>query len=331
VTEITVVVPARNASATIGRTLAALAAQETTLTYEVLVVDSGSSDETVAIASSAEVVSQVLHNPGGEPAGSRNLGVSHGNGRVLAFTDADCEPAPDWLAAGVRALERAEIVQGAVVPRGVAGPFDRTLGVSDEYGLYETANLFVRRDCFERIGGFEPVLALDSGELVPGLAVGAGLGTGTDTRPFGEDTWFVWRAKRAGARTGFATDAVVRHAVFPRSPGGFVAEAARVRYFPPLVALIPELRDEFLHRRWFLSPSSLRFDLAIGGLAVTALSRRRLPGLAAVVVYALPLAREARHMSGRERLRVPAARIATDVVTFASLVRGSHRARTLVL
>jgi glycosyltransferase involved in cell wall biosynthesis len=308
---VTVVVPARDAEATIDGTLAALSAQEASFDYEVVVVDSGSGDRTVAVASSAPVVSAVLRNPGGEPAGSRNLGAAHGSGSMLAFTDADCEPEPGWLAAGVRALAAADLVAGAVLPVRPPGPFDRTVGVAHDHGLYETANLFVSRAWFERVGGFEPVVgSVDAGRA-----------------PFGEDAWFGWRLRRAGARAAFCSEAVVRHAVFPRGAAGYVAERARVRHFPALVALIPELRGQFLFRRAFLSSESARFDLMVAG----ALTRRRSTALLAALPYAASVARAAHDVPAPRRALVAGARIVADAVTFAALVAGSVRARTAVL
>jgi glycosyltransferase involved in cell wall biosynthesis len=329
--EITVVVPARNAAATIGRTLDALAAQEVVADYEVIVVDSGSGDQTAAIVEASGVATALLRNPGGEPAGSRNLGVRHGTGRMLAFTDADCAPAPGWLAAGMRALVGADIVQGKVLAAGPRGPLDRTLEVASEYGLYETASLFARRETFERVGGFEAVLALDSGELVSGLAAaGPALENGSELRPFGEDVWFVWRAKRDGARTAFADDAIVHHAVFERELLDAVAERYRSRYFPPLVALVPELRGRFLHRGVFLSPASMRFDLIlVGGVAGAAL-RRWWPGLLGAAPYGVALAGELRKWPARVWVRVVAGTVAGDAVACVGLVRGSVRAGTLV-
>jgi hypothetical protein len=330
--EITVVVPARDASATIGRTLAGLATQEVDVDYEVVVVDSGSTDDTPEIVSASAAVTTLLRNPGGEPASSRNMGSRHGAGRVLAFTDADCEPTPSWLAAGLRALDHADIVQGKVLPVREPGPFDRTVCVVRETGLYETANLFVRREVFERVGGFEPVIALSTGELVQGVDEGGPqIGDGRDTQPFGEDVWFAWRAKRCGARSAFAEEALVYHAVFPRGLRDFVAEQQRTRYFPPLVALIPELRDQFLKHQIFLTPASARFDLAIAGLAAAALTRRRVPALAAVAADAACLSPELGRWPRGERPRVAAGRIAADAVTFVALVRGTISARAPVL
>src|SRR3954471_23237968 len=51
--DVTVIVPAHDAAATIGDTLSALAAQDFEGVYEVVVVDDGSSDETAAIAERA--------------------------------------------------------------------------------------------------------------------------------------------------------------------------------------------------------------------------------------------------------------------------------------
>jgi glycosyltransferase involved in cell wall biosynthesis len=312
---VTVVVPARNAEATIGRALAALADQRLDQQYEVVVVDSGSSDRTRAVVEASELRATLLDNPGGEPAGSRNLGVARARGRLIAFTDADCEPEPGWLAAGVRALAGADLVQGRVVPARAAGPFDRTVSVGRDHGLYETANLFVRRETFERVGGFEPVAALER----------------TERQPFGEDAWFAWRAKRAGASCTFAADAVVRHAVFERGAGEYIAERARCRMFPPLVAQIPELRRQFLHRRIFLSPDSARFDLALAGLLAARISGRRTPTLLATLPYAAAVLGDARRSRPGERLLTAGARVAADALTLAALARGSVDARTVVL
>ncbi len=313
---ITVVVPARNAAATIGRTLAALAAQQVDVGYEVIVVDSGSSDETTQIvASSGAAV--LLRNPHGEPASSRNLGARHGSGALLAFTDADCEPACDWLAAGHRALMEADLVQGRVSPIRAPGPFDRTLAVEREHGLYETANLFVTRELFDRIGGFQPLPFLDP-----------------QADPFGEDVWFAWRPRRAGARTAFAPQARVGHEVFARGPRDFVAERARCRYFPPLVALIPELRDGFLHRSLFLTAASMRFDLVIASVALGLATPHRRCWLAPIgtAPYAMLLARKACAVAGqRRRLLIAAVQVSADAVALAALLRGSVSARTLVL
>jgi glycosyltransferase involved in cell wall biosynthesis len=300
----TVIVPARNAAGTLGATLAALAQQDTAAAFEVLVVDDGSDDATAAIAEAAGAT--VVRGDGHGPAAARNAGAAAARGAALAFTDADCVPERGWLAAGLAALGTAELVQGRVLPPDGAaiGPYDRFIWVDGEHGLYETANLLVRRELFERLGGFESV-------LVPRRGI-----------ELGEDVWLGWRARRAGAATTFAADALVRHAVFFRGPGAYVAERARLRFFPELAARIPELRDGFLHRRVFLSPRSARFDLAAAGV-LGAMATRRPIALLAALPYACALR--------AARPRAALVEIAADAVGAAALLYGSVRTRSPVL
>src|SRR5437763_8156389 len=236
-----IVIPARNAAATLRAALAAIAAQEDAPDHEVIVVDDGSTDATPQVAEAAGA--RLLRTGGGEgPGAARNIGAAAAQAPLLVFTDADCEPEPAWLACMVGAARRAELVQGVVLPprEAAIGPFDRVLAVVSEYGLYQTANLAIDRALFEIAGGFEPI-------VLP-----------KRSKEMGEDAWLAWRARRLGGRTTFAADAVVRHAVFPRGPAGFVAEQVRVTWFPELVRLMPELREAFLYRRWFLDARSAR-------------------------------------------------------------------------
>lgn len=312
--EISVVIPARDAAATLPGTLAALAQQRDAPSFEVIVVDDGSSDATRRLAAEAAVGVKVLTTRGGEgPATARNVGAAAAQGRLLAFTDADCEPDPGWLAALARA--GADLVQGRVLPPEGAriGPFDRYIAVTTMYGLFETANLAVTRELFDRLGGFQSILRPRFGG-----------------KELGEDVWLGWRARREGARALFCDEALVRHAVFPRGPRGFVAERARVRYFPALVSRIPELREEFLHRRVFLNARTARFDLALAGVAAAAATRNPLP-LAAALPYARTAWRESGRWGRRRRPVVAVAQVTADAVGAAALVAGSVRYGAVVV
>jgi glycosyltransferase involved in cell wall biosynthesis len=308
---ISVVVPARDAAATLPESLAALEAQDLDAPYEVVVADAGSRDATAQLARQAGA-RVVAAGPVG-PGEARNAGVAAASADLLAFTDADCRPAPEWLRHGLHALAHTDLVQGAVRPdpRARLDPFDRTLGVERETGLYETANLFVRRTAFHRAGGFD-----------------AGLGPRMGATHMGEDTLFGWRVRREGSTT-FCPSAVVEHAVIPRTLARHVAERRRERYFPELVARVPELRRTLLTTRLFLSRRSAAFDLAALG-AATALARRSPLALAAALPYASSVARRSAPW-GR---RAPAAAVGTmagDAVGAWSLALGSARTRTPVL
>lgn len=319
---VSVIVPARNSAATLPRTLEALEARDWAGAAEIVVVDDCSDDDTALIAERAGVRVLRLDRQHG-PAGARNAGIAATTAPLLAFTDADCEPATGWLRAIVAALAEADLVTGPVHPDPAAavGPFDRTLHLTAASPRFETANLAVRRATAEAVGGFEPFSPV-AGR--PEL----GLRPRPEQGHFGEDAVFGWRARRAGARVAFAPEALVHHAVFPRSARGYVAERWRLRYFPALVREIPELRSA-LPNTVFLSPRTRRFDTALLGAALAIARRNPLP-LALAAPY---VRRDLRTWSPLTRggLRENAAYVAADAVGLAALVRGAIAARRLLL
>jgi glycosyltransferase involved in cell wall biosynthesis len=305
VPDVSVVIPARDAAVTLPRTLQALERQTLPRErFEVIVADDGSADPTAAIAGASPVVDRVVavEGPAGAgPGAARNAGARAARAPVLAFTDADCSPAPRWLANALAAVGANDLVQGRVEPERPPGAYDRTVYATAFHGLFETANLVVRRDLFDQLGGFEA-----------GWTPGGG-------KELGEDTWFGWRARRAGARVAFAADAVVRHAVFERSARSYAAERRRLVAFPALVRQIPELRSTLCWRRAFLTRRGAAFDAAALGIVLAAAARDP-----RALVLAVPYAAELR------RDRTPA-KVAADAVGAAALLAGSVRARTLLL
>ena len=311
--EVAVIVPARNAAATIESTLRAIAELEFDRPFDVIVVDDASTDETAAIAArhGAQVVTLPLQSG---PGAARNAGVAATTASSLAFTDADCTPSRSWLRAGISALARgADLVTGPIRPveDTVVGPFDRTLSVEGPSPLFESANVFVSRELFERLDGFR---------RPPGVSLTVAQGH------FGEDVVFGWRAMRAGAVRRHAAEAVVFHAVFPRGPAGYLAERLRLRLFPGLVSEVPELRGE-LPARIFLSRRTMRFDLALAGCLLALALRRPAPLLAAVPYLKNDLWRGA----GPSAIGRNAIFAAGDLIGLAALLRGSISAKTPVL
>ncbi|MBL7254425.1 glycosyltransferase family 2 protein [Paractinoplanes lichenicola] len=130
-TPLWVIVPAYNEAARIGATLDALAAQTDT-DFTLLVVDNGSTDETAAIARQfhGPFPSYVVVEREKGVGCAVDTGFRHAiaAGAVhLARTDADCLPAPGWVAAARAALhESSGLACGRITARrDEHGPFGR--------------------------------------------------------------------------------------------------------------------------------------------------------------------------------------------------------------
>lgn len=161
-----VIVPHYNDLEGLDRCLTALAKQTVPRSdFEIVVADNASPLPRDAIErvinGRARLV--VEHERGAGPA--RNAAVKASDGGMLAFTDADCIPEPDWLAAGLAGLERFDVVGGrmrvATSDSRLSGAegfevvfaFDNRSYVETK-GFTVTANMFCRRATFDAVGPF---------------------------------------------------------------------------------------------------------------------------------------------------------------------------------
>ena len=109
--QLSVIVPAKDAAATISDCLRALTQQQGyTLgrDYEIILVDDGSRDNTARTAEDLGV--RVIRQANAGPASARNTGVGHALGDLVCFTDADCIPTPDWLTQITAPFKHPEVV-----------------------------------------------------------------------------------------------------------------------------------------------------------------------------------------------------------------------------
>jgi glycosyltransferase involved in cell wall biosynthesis len=165
---LSVVVPAFQASASIERCLAALARQTLPAEqYEVIVVDDGSTDDTVDRASrcGARVV-RLVRNHG--PAQARNAGVAVARGEIVVFTDSDCEPTRGFLEALSSPLEDTCVAatkgaylsnQRGFVARFVQLEYEsryRHTAAQSSVDFIDTYAACYRRADLVRLGGFDP-------------------------------------------------------------------------------------------------------------------------------------------------------------------------------
>jgi glycosyltransferase involved in cell wall biosynthesis len=134
--------------------------------YEIIVADNNSTCGLAAVervcAGRAKVVSELI--PGAGEA--RNAGIRASRGRYLAFTDSDCRPAHDWLERGLAALTSSDMIGGCIDleisdPRNLTAveAFELVFAFNnkryvEEVGFSVTANVFMPRAVFAKVGGF---------------------------------------------------------------------------------------------------------------------------------------------------------------------------------
>jgi len=212
--DITVVVVTYNRAAMLPEVIASLAHQETRgeFSYEILVVDDGSTDGTaetirrVAQEGVPVVVNYVYQEHGGE-GDARNKGVEQARGAWIAFCDDDQLAHPKWLAElyGAARQQKIKCVGGAV-----------------RLDLPPSAHLFLGRRCRRFLG------ELDYGHQVKPSKLKNTIGGGNvllhrslfdQVGPFdttfrqGVDTDFFWRLEKAGVKVSYAPEAWVSHVI----------------------------------------------------------------------------------------------------------------------
>lgn len=199
--ELSVVVPVRDAAATLREQLDALVAQEWARPFEVVIVDNNSRDTTRTLVmeyvAADGLVRLVEAAADIGVAYSRNVGIAAPRGRAVAICDGDDVVAPGWVAHMGAALANHELVAGRLdVDRLNPAWVVESRGRAIERGPYRFANLFefapgcnlgVQRQLIDRIGGF-------------------------DQRYLGcEDIEFSFRAWRSGVSVHYEPEALVHY------------------------------------------------------------------------------------------------------------------------
>jgi N-acetylglucosaminyl-diphospho-decaprenol L-rhamnosyltransferase len=223
---ISVVVLNYNGRAWLGPCLTALSTQSRAPEFEIVLADNGSTDGSIDFVRERFPMVTVVENGGNLGfAGGNNAGARAARGSLLAFLNNDTVPAPNWLARlhGVYAalagpalvtsrivwLDRPDVIDsagdgylraGGAFKHGHGARVATMVGSREVFGACGAA-FMIDREFFERLGGFDE-----------------------DFFMVYEDVDLSYRARLAGARCFFASDAIVRHAgsatLGPRSAAG---------------------------------------------------------------------------------------------------------------
>lgn len=250
---VSVIIPHLNQPQFLRRCLAALDRQTLNRSqFEVIVVDNGSTSlPTTEVASFKGAL--LLQETTAGPGPARNRGVRESAGKILAFTDADCVPDPDWLKIAVREFDTVPL-------RTILGGDIRILRKDDAHytaieayesifgfqqkqyieaaGFAVTANLILHREDFEKSGPF----------------------AGID---FAEDMDFGTRARRAGCNFRYVPDMIVFHPARPSLRDLYIKWDRHLVHFANMAQTQPWWRIPWTARAFgvFCSPALHAFKI----------------------------------------------------------------------
>jgi cellulose synthase/poly-beta-1,6-N-acetylglucosamine synthase-like glycosyltransferase len=204
---VSVVIPFHNSEMTLHHCLEGVFTQNFQ-PFELILADNNSTDKSALIARQFAAKHRgrfsYLVEPKRGPSAARNAGIRSARGEIIAFTDSDCIPDENWLRHISQAFDKPSIgaVAGKIIGSKSANSVEAfhalfTLKGGKEEKIYEsfslnaggfaTANFAVRRDLFEKLGGFD------------------------ESRSFGEDHDLCARIYKSGHSIKYIPSGIVYH------------------------------------------------------------------------------------------------------------------------
>jgi glycosyltransferase involved in cell wall biosynthesis len=198
--KISVIIPTFNSAKELTKCLESFKTQTiSNENYEVMVVDDGSNDGTKDAAAKYPIRYIYQQNHG--PAAARNNGANQAYGEIILFTDADCEPQPNWIEEMIKPLDDPQVVgvkgayktrQKKLVARLVQIEYEHKYERMKKFkyiDFIDTYSAGYRKDIFLKYNGFD--------ERYPNASV--------------EDQEFSFRLSHDGHKMVFNPNAVVFH------------------------------------------------------------------------------------------------------------------------
>ena len=244
---ISIIVPAFNAAATLDRCLTSLLEQSFPRdSYEVIVVDDGSTDQTAAIAGRYEV--QLIKQINRGPAAARNAGAAICAGEIILFTDADCVPSGEWIeemynpfrddaVVAVKGAYRTE--QKEIVARFAQLEFEERFAILERAGhtdMVDTYSAGYRKKVFMDLKGFDTSFPVANNE----------------------DTELSYRLAAKGLKMVFNPRAIVYHLGHPDT----LRKYARLKFLRGYWRMVVYHRFPKKMVRDIYTPKTLKFQIA---------------------------------------------------------------------
>ncbi|MEM7554648.1 MAG: glycosyltransferase [Cyanobacteria bacterium P01_A01_bin.84] len=196
--KLSVIIPCFNAAKTIAIQLEALAKQECSEPWEIIIADNNSTDNTVEIVKEYQqhlpMINLVSANSMQGAGYARNVAAKAAKGEALAFCDADDEVDKGWVSAMIRSLSEHDFVVGSNEYSQLneawaieSCKYREINGVKDfpYYPYAATNNLGIKRSIHNAVGGFDNQMLLL------------------------EDVDYCWRVQQTGVKLENAPDALV--------------------------------------------------------------------------------------------------------------------------
>lgn len=199
---VSIIIPHYNDHIRLGRCLTQLEHQTYPADrYEIIVIDNGSDTSPEGVTAVSSHSKLLFENKPGSYA-ARNRGIIDAQGEIIAFTDSDCLPEPNWIHSGVQTIVQdgsIGFVAGKVdvVPTDLDHPsiveqyeILRAFPVQENMRRWHfgiTANIFTQRKVFNDLGAFDESLKS------------------------GGDTEWCQRVYNAGYKTIYIDDVCVKH------------------------------------------------------------------------------------------------------------------------
>lgn len=196
---VSVIVPVYNGASLVAKNIEALLKQDYPKELlEIIIVDNGSTDNTLNMVKKYPII-LLQENEIQTSYAARNKGILQAKGGIIAFTDADCIPKPNWVSQGVKVFtETGTDMAGGKISftfseKPTAAEYlDSIINLHNESSIIEksgakTANLFVKRELFEKVGFFK------------------------SDQKSGEDIGWTGRASRVGFKIVYGGDMIVEH------------------------------------------------------------------------------------------------------------------------